>query len=348
MRLRSLISPCFAVSMLGAAGADGPLTAWGSNEAGQCNIPANLGAVHSAFGGALFDWGTRGYSVALRPDGSVAAWGGNVAGQWSPPPEARDVVQISVSAVHSVALRRDGRVVTWPGGPTAPVDLPFIKSIAAGNDGHSLALTHDSQVVAWGRNFEGQCNVPASAGPSIQVEAGHQHSLSLRADGRVVSWGSLGAGAVPSGLGPVRQVSAFGFASVAVTVSGDIVGWGNVSIPPGLGKVVSVSRNLALRPDGSVVSLNGQPVVAPPNATFVGAGNTHGFAIACAPNMQVFASPNLGAFGAGQPRQHTFTGLPTSAGGEVELAIDARGDLDLASEFLSVRVNGQPVGTVFG
>ena len=86
MRLRSLISPCFAVSMLGAAGADGPLTAWGSNEAGQCNIPANLGAVHSAFGGALFDWGTRGYSVALRPDGSVAAWGATWPGSGRLPP----------------------------------------------------------------------------------------------------------------------------------------------------------------------------------------------------------------------------------------------------------------------
>ncbi|MFM9098236.1 MAG: hypothetical protein ACKOQW_08090 [Phycisphaerales bacterium] len=64
--------------------------------------------------------------------------------------------------------------------------------------------------------------------------------------------------------------------------------------------------------------------------------------------MRTFASPNLGAFGAGPPRQLAFTNLPSTAGGEVELAIDARGDLDLASEFLSIRVNGQAVGAVFG
>jgi hypothetical protein len=122
-----------------------------------------------------------------------------------------------------------------------------------------------------------------------------------------------------------------------------------VTLPPGLGRVTSVSRHLALMPDGSVIALAGnESIVAPPDATFVGYGSGHGFAVGCSRKMQVFASPNLGAFGAGQPRQHTFTGLPTSAGGEVELAIDARGDLDLASEFLSVRVNGQPVGTVFG
>ena len=350
MRNRTLSLQAVVASLANLALADGPLTVWGANEAGQCNVPANLGAVRSAFGGAIFDWGSRGYSVALRPDGTVAAWGSNVSGQCLVPLEARDIVQISVSAVHSLALKRDGRVVTWPGGQVVLGDLPLIRSIGTGNDGHSLGVTDADQVVAWGRNLEGQCNVPPSASPSLQVEGGHHHSISLRSDGRVVCWGAnyTGQVAVPAGLGSVREVTAFGFASIAVTTTGEVVGWGSVSVPPGLGQVARVSRNLALLSDGSVVSLSGPQAAAPPNATFVGAGNSHGFAIACAPNMRTFASPNLGAFGAGQPRQHAFTGLPPSAGGEVELAIDARGDLDLASEFLSVRVNGQPVGTVFG
>jgi hypothetical protein len=346
------MSPCAAVSILGAAGADGPLVAWGANNEGQITMPTNLGMVRSAYGGSLFG---SAFSVAMRPDGTLSAWGANSHGQTALPPDARDIVQISVGSFHSLALRRDGRVLAWGGGwsgaTAVPSGLPFIRTIGTGMNGHCLAVGVDGRVYAWGRYHEGQIDVPPSASPAREVEGGSDHSLALREDGGVVAWGRNWNGqcSVPQDIGACRQVTAFGLASVAVTVAGEVRAWGDLTLPPGLGLVASVSRHLALMPDGSVVSLAGsESITAPPSATFVGYGNGHGFAIGCSRKMQVFASPNLGAFGAGQPRQHTFTALPTSAGGEVELAIDARGDLDLASEFLSVRVNGQPVGTVFG
>ncbi|MFM8817632.1 MAG: hypothetical protein ACKOHI_07125, partial [Phycisphaerales bacterium] len=96
---------CLVAALAGGlslhAPADGPLTAWGANEAGQCDLPSNLGVVRAALGGATNNWGSLGYSVALRPDGSVIAWGSNARGMCNVPIDARDVVQISASAMHA-------------------------------------------------------------------------------------------------------------------------------------------------------------------------------------------------------------------------------------------------------
>jgi hypothetical protein len=51
--------------------------------------------------------------------------------------------------------------------------------------------------------------------------------------------------------------------------------------------------------------------------------------------------------GFGTPRQHVFTGLRPAAS-EVRLQIDVRGDLGASDEFLTVLLDGQPVGQVFG
>src|SRR5690606_3129654 len=66
--------------------------------------------------------------------------------------------------------------------------------IAAGN-AHSLAVTPDGRVVAWGANHFGQTNVPDEAlRDVVSVAAGHDHSLALKSDGSVVAWGYNDAG----------------------------------------------------------------------------------------------------------------------------------------------------------
>ena len=47
---------------------DGTVVAWGDNEYGQTNVPANLTNVKSIAGGA-------GFSVALKNDGTLVEWG---------------------------------------------------------------------------------------------------------------------------------------------------------------------------------------------------------------------------------------------------------------------------------
>jgi len=51
--------------------------------------------------------------------------------------------------------------------------------IAGAQDGHG-------SIVAWGRNVEGQCNVPAPNSAFVGV-AGSGHSLGLKADGSIVA-----------------------------------------------------------------------------------------------------------------------------------------------------------------
>jgi alpha-tubulin suppressor-like RCC1 family protein len=55
--------------------------------------------------------------------------------------------------------------------------------VAAGNE-HSLAVTSEGQVLAWGLNNSGQTMVPA----------GDFHSLAVTSEGHVVAWGDNTSG----------------------------------------------------------------------------------------------------------------------------------------------------------
>ena len=46
-------------------------------------------------------------------------------------------------------------------------------------------------VIAWGANTQGQCNVPPSATNVVAVAGGGTFSLALRSDGSVVAWGAV-------------------------------------------------------------------------------------------------------------------------------------------------------------
>src|SRR3989304_452106 len=86
-----------------------------------------------------------------------------------------------------------GAIVGW-GAQVVGVDLSegFV-AVAAGG-GHSLGLRADGSIVAWGRNFEAQTNVPAPNRGFVGVGAGRYHSLGLKADGSIVAWGWNGSG----------------------------------------------------------------------------------------------------------------------------------------------------------
>ena len=79
------------------------------------------------------------------------------------------------------------------GQATPPPDLRKVIAIAAGST-HSLALTSDGTVVAWGHNGQRQTNVPPTLTGVVAIAAGMSHSLALKSNGRVVAWGSTGYG----------------------------------------------------------------------------------------------------------------------------------------------------------
>jgi alpha-tubulin suppressor-like RCC1 family protein len=184
------------------------------------------------------------HSMALNAAGEVYAWGDNNRGQLgnnntpngslSPtavatPPAG--VIGIASGGSHSLALADTGEVWSWGanglgqlGDNNSGTDAPaptqvtpnagFVRavSIAAGAD-HSLALTYDGKVFAWGKNQEGQlgggvsgagtesdvplqANQPSGWVGAYVIAAGADHNLALNGDGDVWAWGAGGSGRI--------------------------------------------------------------------------------------------------------------------------------------------------------
>jgi alpha-tubulin suppressor-like RCC1 family protein len=187
------------------------------------------------------------HSLALDASGRVWAWGYNGYGQLGdatttdrltpvqlPAFGASLVVAVAAGRLHSLALTEDGRVWAWgynyngqlgdgtTTNRTAPVELPAFSTNSAvalsAGQGHSLALTSDGRVWAWGYNAYGQLGdgtwtdratpvqLPAfSTNTVTAVSAGAIHSLALTADGRVWAWGYNGNGQLGDGTSTSRN-----------------------------------------------------------------------------------------------------------------------------------------------
>ena len=75
-------------------------------------------------------------------------------------------------------------VVAWGNNGNGQCDVPEPNSgfvaVAGGGD-HSLGLKEDGSIVAWGSNSYSQCNVPEPNEGFVAVAAGRRHSLGLKA-----------------------------------------------------------------------------------------------------------------------------------------------------------------------
>ncbi|HEX7167567.1 MAG TPA: RHS repeat-associated core domain-containing protein, partial [Acidimicrobiales bacterium] len=124
-------------------------------------------------------------------------------------------------------------------------------SVAAGAD-HTLALTENGTVWAWGRNDDGQLGNGSSADSPVPVQvsgltdvvaisAGSYHSLAVRSNGELYAWGQnsdaqLGFGYIDyiphvtparvTGIPAVASVAGGGMHSLAVTTGGLAYAWG--------------------------------------------------------------------------------------------------------------------------
>jgi len=185
-----------------AVKSDGTVYAWGGNGHGQLGIgtnddhtipyqvhgPDNVGyltGIIKVAAGANF-------SLALRNDGTMWAWGENYYGQ----------LGIHSNNDHTVPYQVHG---------ADDVDyLTDVVDIAAG-DRHTLAVTSDHAVYAWGDNGHGQLGIGTNDNHTvpyqvhgadnvgyltgiIEVDAGKYFSLTLRYDGTVWAWGEGGDG----------------------------------------------------------------------------------------------------------------------------------------------------------
>jgi alpha-tubulin suppressor-like RCC1 family protein len=167
--------------------------------------------------------------------------------------------------------------------------LEDLVAVAAGA-GHNLGVKSDGTIVAWGRNLEGQCNVPAPNANFVAVAgSGHRffdfgHSLGLKSDGTIVAWGCNDSGQcdVPAPNADFVAVAAGFFHSLGLKSDGTIVGWGSNSqgqcdVPAPNTDFVAVAggggHSLGLKSDGTIVAWGhnwaGQCDVPVQNADFV-------------------------------------------------------------------------------
>ncbi|MEI6274063.1 MAG: hypothetical protein WCQ03_11390, partial [Phycisphaerae bacterium] len=167
----------------------GEVLAWGYNTYGQCNIPAFASNGVSDIAGGYF------HTIALK-NGEVLAWGYNTYGQCNVPASASSgVTHIAGGDFHTIALK-NGEVLAWGnndygkckgtdsggnpitgflGDGNVPVQimgevLTGVSAIAGGTF-HTIALKN-GEVLAWGRNDNGQCTIPASAKSGVSAIAG--------------------------------------------------------------------------------------------------------------------------------------------------------------------------------
>lgn len=229
---------------------DGTVWAWGANSSGQLGDgtvttrtqpvrASGLTAMRSVAAGYQ-------HSLALGTDGKVWAWGSNGFGQLGEPTvttrrliptqvaNIADGVDLAAGLYHSLVLRADGTVWAWGANsygqlgdgttstqvaPTQVAGPPgAVVAIAAGSY-HSLALSADGTVWAWGSNTYGQLgdgtftrsSVPVRVqGLSgvVAISAGYYHSLALRMDGSVWAWGENLNGQLGDGTTTRRSVAA--------------------------------------------------------------------------------------------------------------------------------------------
>ncbi|MFN0075292.1 MAG: RCC1 domain-containing protein [Prosthecobacter sp.] len=223
-------------------------------------------------------------AAALTSDGYVFTWGRGIDGQLgngtsgsSLVPVAVDttgvlsgkiVTSISMGSFFCLAVASDGKAFSWGlnvsgmlGDGTATdrntpvaVDASGVLSgknlvaVGAGRE-HSLAVSSDGLVYAWGYGGDGEMGNGSATGFNLSpvatdmsgamsgkvvvaVSAGSSFSLALTSDGELFSWGQNGSGNLGDGTTTERHVP------VAVDMTGALLGMSATSVSAGFGHVV--------------------------------------------------------------------------------------------------------------
>ncbi|MCL2411413.1 MAG: hypothetical protein FWC97_07195 [Treponema sp.] len=217
------------------------------------------------------------HSFVIRADGSLWAFGGNGNGRLGDGTltERQTPIQIqpgtlwmSVTAgqTHSAGIRDDRSLWTWGNNfsghlgdgtaiqQTTPIqirsDITWLSVSAAKNGNHTLAISTDGSLWAWGSNSNGQLgdgtmtnhHVPIQIpGTWKYISAGTNSSFAINSDGELWAWGHQQNGRLGDGvdtntnrLTPVqilpgttwRSVAAGNTHTVAIDTDGELWAWG--------------------------------------------------------------------------------------------------------------------------
>lgn len=258
----------------------GTVVAWGNNENGQTNVPADLSGV-TAIAASHF------HTLALKQDGTVVSWGNDAFAQKYIPAGLSQVTAIAAGGFWTVALKNDGTVVTWEtygflqpasallsgvtaiaadywysfglksdgtvvywtggGGPYGLRGWRDVTAIATG-DHVAVALKSDGTVVAQAHSLRDDATVPPGLSGVTAIAAGAFHTVALKSDGTVVAWGdnSRSQTSLPPDLRGVTAIAAGEYHTLALRSNGTVVAWGDnslgqTSVPAGLSGITAIA-----------------------------------------------------------------------------------------------------------
>jgi alpha-tubulin suppressor-like RCC1 family protein len=218
--------------------ADGKLWAWGDNGAGELGDGTNNASLVPEQIGTATNWahvvacGT--HAFALTTDKHLWGWGygtflGNDDNSSSVPEligTDHDWATVSCGNVHTIAIKTNGTLWGWgrnaegeagtgtdPGNVVNPTQIGTATNwvtVSCGYD-HTLAITADGKLWAWGQNYEGEIgdgtmtNVttgPEQIGAATNWKSaagGSTHSLAITTDGHLWAWGQNNLGELGDG-----------------------------------------------------------------------------------------------------------------------------------------------------
>jgi alpha-tubulin suppressor-like RCC1 family protein len=219
----------------------------------------------------------EGHTAALSQEGEIFGWGSGSSGQLG-------------NGVFQSTIQSSPVQVVTAGTPMAG---KTVTKIAAGGS-HTLALTSDGGLFAWGSNSLGQLgdstttnrNLPiavpmsgALAGKTVvAIAAGNISSYALTSDGLVFAWGSNSCGRLGTGVGS----PAMRRAPAAVVTNGPLAGKTIVHIAAGDASAYAITSDGSLFGWGQDVmgsEFNEAPVSIP-----LPFGDTHRVPVAAAAN----------------------------------------------------------------
>lgn len=222
-------------------------------------MPTFSGSPHPTIGTG------RRATIAIKPDGTLEGWGTEAT---VPPPALTDVVTLSVNYGYCLAVHGDGSVTAFGtpafdyGQGTVPGGLGAAAQVDTSRD-HVALLLADGTVECWGRNTDGECDVPVGLSNVTKVVAGLGFTVALKDDGTLVEWGNPPSPA-PAVSG-VTDIACYSKIVAIVFSDGTAQAWGasnnNDNTPPaGLDDAVQIaagnSHTMARKADGTIAEFD--------------------------------------------------------------------------------------------